>query len=120
MLPSEFKKRLYSFKYAGRGIQEMFMNHANFKIQLFFACLAFIFGLIFKISHVEWIILLLCIGIVLSLETINSSIEYLVDFVSPDFHPIAGKIKDLAAAAVLIFSLISLIIGLIIFIPHFF
>jgi diacylglycerol kinase len=120
MLPIEFKKRLYSFKYAGRGIQVMFRNHPNFKIQLFFACLAFILGLVFKISPLEWIILLLCIGIVLALETINSAIEYLVDMTSPDFHPIAGKIKDLAAAAVLIFCLISLIIGLIIFIPYFF
>jgi diacylglycerol kinase len=120
MIPSEFKKRLSSFKYAGRGIQEMFRNHANFKLQLFFACLAFIFGLIFKISQVEWITLLLCIGGVLSLETINSSIEYLVDLVSPDFHPTAGKIKDLAAAAVLIFSFVSLIIGFVIFIPYFF
>ncbi len=115
-----FKKRLFSFKYAGRGILEMFRNHPNFKIQLFFACLATILGLVFGINPFEWIILLLCIGIVLSLETINSAIEYLVDLVSPEFHPIAGKIKDLAAAAVLIFSLISLIIGLIIFIPHFF
>lgn len=120
MIPSEFKKRLYSFKYAARGIQEMFSNHANFKIQLFFTCLAIILGLVFKISQIEWIVLLLCVGIVLSLETINSSIENVVDFVSPDFHPIAGKIKDLAAAAVLIFSLISLIIGLIIFVPHIF
>ena len=113
----ELRNRLRSFSYAWKGVKVMFGQHPNFKIQLFFACLAIILGIVFSISLLHWCVILICIGLVLALETLNSAIEYLVDLVHPEFHPLAGRIKDLAAAAVLIFSFISLIIGLISFIP---
>ncbi|MFY8022408.1 MAG: diacylglycerol kinase family protein [Bacteroidia bacterium] len=113
----ELKNRIRSFSYAWKGVQVMFGQHPNFKIQLFFACLAIILGIVCSISLLQWCIILLCIGLVLALETINSAIEYFVDLVHPEFHPLAGRVKDLAAAAVLIFSIISVIVGLLIFIP---
>jgi diacylglycerol kinase (ATP) len=76
---------------------------------------AILLGFIFKISHTEWIGV--CIALVLSLELINTSIEKTIDLLHPDFNERAGEIKDMAAAAVLVAAIISVIIGLIIFIP---
>lgn len=75
-------------------------------------------GWFFNITKTEWILSLFCIALVLSLEAINSAIEYLVDLASPDFHPLAKKSKDIAAAAVLIAAIFALIIGLLIFLPY--
>lgn len=88
------------------------------KIHLFFTMLVILLGFFLQVSKVEWVFLLLSIGGVISLELINSSIENLVDLVTDEFHPLAKKAKDMAAAAVFIFSIVSIIIGLIIFIPR--
>lgn len=74
-------------------------------------------GWYFKIEKVDWEILLLCIGMVLSAEAFNTSIEWLMDHVSPEYHERAGQVKDIAAGAVLIVAIISAIVGLMIFIP---
>lgn len=66
---------------------------------------------------IEWIFILLCIGGVITLELINSSIENVVDLVTEETHPLAKKAKDMAAAAVFFFALVSVVIGCIIFIP---
>lgn len=87
------------------------------RIHLIVAALVVLFGLIFCISKVEWIVCLLCMGLVFGTELINTSIENIVDLVSPDHHPLAGKAKDIAAGAVLMSAIFSVIIGLIIFIP---
>ncbi len=88
------------------------------KIHLFFTMLVVLLGFFLQVSLVEWVFLLLSIGGVISLELINSSIENLVDLVTEEFHPLAKKAKDMAAAAVFIFSMVSIIIGMIIFIPR--
>lgn len=103
-----------SFTYAFNGIK-LSLQQRNMKVHVCCAILAIACGVIFKINITEWSIILICIGIVLSIETINSAIESLVDLVEPNHHPIAGKIKDLAAGAVLIFSIISALIGIMIF-----
>ncbi len=68
----------------------------------------------------EWVAIILCIGMVLATELINTAIERLVDLISPDRNPIAGQIKDIAAGAVLICAIAAAIVGLIIFIPYLF
>ena len=103
-----------SFTYAFNGIK-LSLQQRNMKVHVCCAILAITCGFIFKISVTEWCIIFICIGIVLALETINSALESLVDLAEPNHHPIAGKIKDLAAGAVLIFSIISAIIGTLIF-----
>lgn len=70
-----------------------------------------------KISITEWCFVTLCITLVIMAEAFNTAIENLTDLVSPDFHPLAGKTKDLAAGAVLIFSIGAVIVGLLIFLP---
>jgi len=70
-----------------------------------------------QISLVEWAVLLVCILVVLALEAVNSALEYLTDLVSPNYHPLAGKAKDMAAGAVLLASIGSVIIGLLLLGP---
>jgi diacylglycerol kinase (ATP) len=68
----------------------------------------------------EWCVVLLCFGLVMAAEAFNTAIERLVNLVSPDFHPLAGDVKDVAAGAVLICAIVAAIIGLIVFIPYLF
>ncbi|MCI7702640.1 MAG: diacylglycerol kinase family protein [Tenericutes bacterium] len=112
------KKRLInSFKYAFEGILQAYVGEQNLKIHTVIAILVIIFGFILKISYTEWLVCLVLIGLVLMAEFFNTSIEYLVDLVSPEIHPLAKATKDTASAGVLMMAIISAIIGLIIFVP---
>ena len=111
------KRRLDSFKYAFKGVGELFRSQPNAKIHLVFAFLAILAGFYFQISLCEWCIIILCICAVLTAEALNTALEYLTDLVSPEYHVLAGKAKDVAAAAVLFTAIAALICGLIIFIP---
>lgn len=111
------RKTIKSFGYAGRGIRFVFGTETNMKIHLVVCGLVIVCGFIFHISLIEWLFCLLCIGLVVGMEMINTSIENIVDLVSPNHHPLAGKAKDIAAGAVLICVIISVVIGLLIFVP---
>lgn len=76
-------------------------------------------GIVLGITRTEWIMVVMCIGTVIAAELFNTAIEKLVDLVSPERHPVAGQVKDIAAGAVLICAVAAAIIGLIIFIPYF-
>jgi diacylglycerol kinase len=110
-------KRLESFKYAFNGLRILIKEEHNARIHLFAAIFVIIAGLFFNISMNEWIGVIFSIGLVFSLEIVNSSIENIADFISPERHEMIKKIKDLSASGVLISSITALIIGLIIFIP---
>ena len=75
-------------------------------------------GFLFDVTKVEWCLLAGSIGLVITAEIFNTSIETLTNLVSPEHNPLAGKTKDLAAAAVLIAAITAAIVGLIIFIPY--
>lgn len=111
------KKSLRSFSFAWKGILAAFKSELNMKIHFFIAVFVVFFGLFLKISVTEWLIVLICFAIVFSAEMINTSIETLVDKVSPEQNPLAGKAKDVAAGAVLIVAIFVAIVGLIIFVP---
>ncbi len=111
------KKRLTSFQYAINGLKILVRNEHNSRIHTVAMIVAIILGIILKISNIEWVTIIIVIGFVFSVEIINSSIENLADFVSPNYNEIIKKVKDLSAAAVLISALVSLIVGIIIFIP---
>lgn len=113
------KKRIKSFKYAIRGIQDVISGEMNMRIHLFIAVLVVIFGLVFKISNTEWLVCVLCFALVMTAEMLNTAIETVVDLVSPDKHELARKAKDVAAGAVLISAFFAAIAGLLIFIPKF-
>lgn len=106
-----------AFACAFKGIIKT-AKERNFKIELCFMCLAIILGVFFSISALEWVCVVICFGLVLGGEVINSSVEAIVDLASPDFHVLAGKAKDCAAGGVLLFSIASFVVGCIIFIPH--
>lgn len=106
-----------SFRYAWKGIKVVFLSEKNMKIHLFVTFWVVVFGFIFQISAFEWIAVILCIGLVLSAEMFNTALETLVDKISPEQDPLAGKTKDTAAGAVLITAFISVIVGLIVFLP---
>ena len=90
----------------------------NFKIEFCFMVLCIILGIAFSISFVEWLCVIICFGLVLGGEVINSSIEAIVDLASPEYHELAKKSKDCAAGGVLLFSIASFVIGCLIFIPR--
>lgn len=110
-------KRLKSFKYAFNGLRILIKEEHNARIHLFATICVIIAGLFFNISINEWIGVIFSIGLVFSLEIINSSIENIADFISPEKHEMIKKIKDLSASGVLISAITAFIIGLIIFIP---
>jgi len=113
------KNVFYSFKYAFSGLKYGIINTKNLHIDFVIALLVIICGFIFQICLIEWLIILLCFAIVMSLELMNTAIETVVDLASPEIHPLAKIGKDVAAGAVLMSAIISAIIGLIIFIPKF-
>jgi diacylglycerol kinase len=111
-------KFLKSFNYAWQGLRHCLNSEKNIRIQLCVAFIALLSGLLLKISVTDWIAILICMGLVVSLEMINTSIETLSDVIFPATHAGIKSVKDIAAGAVLIVSTISLIIGCIIFIPR--
>jgi len=108
-------KLLKNFGYAWKGFNVAVKDEPNLKIHLAMAAIVIGMGFYFKVSSVEWMVLLILIGLVISLELINSAIESLTDLVTKERLPLAGKVKDIAAAAVLTISVIALLVGIIIF-----
>ncbi len=111
------RKRLASFKYAFSGLWSLIKHEHNARLQLVAALLAIAMGFILAISPVEWMILVLIIAMVFITEILNSAIESLSDYVSPEYSEIIKRVKDYCAAAVLIAAITSVIVGLIIFLP---
>lgn len=111
------KSRIKSFRYALQGIVTLIRNEHNARIHLVVAIAVVIAGVRLHISASEWMAIIFAIGFVFSLEAVNSAIEYIADLVSPDYHPLIQKAKDVAAAAVLIAAISAAAVGLIIFVP---
>lgn len=111
------KRLINSFKYALDGLKYAFKYEQNLTVHFLATILVIAFGIIFKISFIEWLILFLIIGLVIATELINTSIEAVVDLISPQKHPLAKIAKDTAAAAVMVFAIVAIIIGIIIFMP---
>jgi diacylglycerol kinase len=110
--------RLKSFRYAALGFIYIVRHEHNARIHLFISGVVLIMGFLLHIKRVEWVLILLCMGFVLTAEMINTAIEKLSDIVSPHENDHIRVIKDISAAVVLLSSLISLIAGLIIFVPY--
>lgn len=107
-----------SVRYAGNGIYHFFRRERNGQIQGVAAVVVILAGFVFGISRTEWLVLLLCIAAVISLEMLNSAIERICNMYTTEFHPAIKIIKDVAAAAVLWTALVAFVIGMVIFIPH--
>ena len=114
---SYFRQRIGSFRHAFRGVAELFRATPNARIHLVIAGATLLLGGVLGLAAWEWALVIGCIGTVLAAEAFNSALENLTDLASPETHPLAGKAKDLAAAAVLLLAIASVLIGLIIFLP---
>ena len=106
-----------SFKYAFEGLFFGLKTVKNIRVHLFFTFLVVVGGIFFEITKVEWLICLLFISLVISLELVNTAVEETVDLAMPKIHPVAKIAKDVSASAVLVSAIMSLIAGFIIFLP---
>lgn len=105
--------RLRAFKYAFFGLLDLFTNHDPIKVQLL--AIAVALGTAWYLDFVlwKWIAFILCIGFTLAAEALNTAVEYVVDLVSPEYHELAGKAKDVAAAGVFIAAFTALVVYLL-------
>ena len=111
------KKRIKSFSYAFAGLKVLFREEHNSWIHAVAAVMAIVAGFLFRISYMEWIAVLIVIGMVISAEILNSSLERTADFVKAERDDRKRDIKDLGAAAVLVCAIVAVLVGLIIFLP---
>ena len=111
------RSRLGSFKFAIEGLLFLLKNEHNSRIHLLAAIAVIILGIIVKLNHIEWSIMVIVIGLVFLVELLNSSIETLADLINPEWNELIKRAKDYGAAAVLISAIIAIIAGSLIFIP---
>jgi len=119
MWSSYLGKRLKGFKYAAKGAWMLLKNEASIQVQAVVAVVITIAGFYFNISATEWIAQTLAIGLVMSIEGMNTATEEIANFVHPDFHNKIGYIKDVAAGAVFFAAIAAIVISCIIYIPKF-
>ncbi|MCM3237040.1 diacylglycerol kinase family protein [Heyndrickxia oleronia] len=106
-----------AFKFAFQGIMHACKTERNVQFHFAASVIVILFSIYLNISLFEWLFICLCIFGVITLELINSAIERIVDLASPSYHPLAKQAKDIAAGAVLVYSIMTVIIGSIIFLP---
>jgi diacylglycerol kinase (ATP) len=111
------RDRLKSFRFAFNGIRILLIHEHNAWVHLFAVVCVILTAFLLKISILEWVTIVIVIGFVIALEAINSSIEKLSDFVSPEKHNQIKIVKDLSAAGVLLSAITAVIVGLLIFMP---
>ncbi|MFC0558043.1 diacylglycerol kinase family protein [Halalkalibacter alkalisediminis] len=112
-----FKRLLKSFMYASQGLVFVIKHEQNMQIHIIAAAVILLCAYLLNLPTVHWLILLLVIAGMFSLEIMNTAVERTVDLVTEDFHPLAKRAKDIAAAAVFVYCVFAVIIGLILFVP---
>lgn len=109
--------RLKSVTYAYKGAVKLITTEHSVMVQFSLGILMTIAGFYFGITKTEWLFQTLAIGLVLSIEGLNTSVEKIADFIHPNYHERIGFIKDIAAGAVFFAAMTAIAIGLIIYIP---
>lgn len=109
--------RIKSVGYAFKGMFILIRTEPSIKVQFGIAFIVTIAGFFSDLTRTEWMFQIVMIGLVMSIEAINTALEHLADFVHPDYHDKIKLIKDIAAGAVLIASIVAIIIGLFIYLP---
>ena len=112
------RKRFKSFTYAFNGLRVLLREEHNSRIHLFATICVVVAGILFRLSLLEWVAVTFAVGIVFGAEIFNSAIEDLSDVVCPERDERIKKVKDLAAAGVLVCAITAAVIGLLIFVPH--
>jgi diacylglycerol kinase (ATP) len=114
-----FSGRMKSIGYAFKGMIKLITTEHSVMVQFSIAILLIVTGFYFDISSSEWMFQTLAIGMVLAVESLNTAIEKIADFIHPEYHERIGFIKDIAAGAVFFAALTAIAIGLIIYVPKF-
>jgi diacylglycerol kinase (ATP) len=114
------KGRMKSMVYAVQGAIKLVTTEHSVMVQFSVGILITIAGFYFKISAIEWMLQILAIGLVLSIEGLNTAVEKIADFIHPQYHEKIGFIKDIAAGAVFFAAMAAFAIGIIIYYPKFF
>ncbi len=112
------KSRLMSVVYALKGVRYLFVSQHNAWIHLVAIVIVVVGGILLCISRIEWCFIVLSIAVVLSAEAANTAIEELTNKVSPEFNLVAGRVKDLGAAAVLFCAIGAAVVGAFVFVPR--
>jgi len=110
--------RLRSFAHAARGLGTLLGSQHNAWLHLAATLLVVAAGWGLGVTRSEWLALVLVVALVWSAEAFNTALEFLADAVAPEFHPLVGKAKDVAAGAVLICALAALLVAALVFVPH--
>ena len=108
-----------SFRYALEGFIDAVKTERNIKVQLFVGAAAIVAGFALKIDALSWVLVVMCIGMVLFAELVNTSIEAVVDLATSELHPLAKRAKDIAAAAVIVLAVTAAVVGLIVYVRAF-
>lgn len=118
MIPGSEKEHpsfVRSFGYAIQGFFTAVWTERNIKVQLLIGVLTYLAGSFVGLNWLEWSIVTICIGLVISAELVNTSLEAVVDLASPEMHPLAKRAKDIAAASVFVLAVAAAIVGIIVF-----
>lgn len=115
--PHKNRTFIDSFRYAFEGVRTVFQEERNMRSHTLSTLGVIIMSLFLPLSLYEWLWILLVCFLVFVMEIWNTVVENIVDFISPGRHPLAKKIKDMAAAAVLLTSFFSLLVGAMILVP---
>jgi diacylglycerol kinase len=110
------KTLIDSFKYAAQGIKTAFRQERNFRVHCIIAVIVVILGILFRISFVKWALVFMASGLVFVAELVNTAGETLVDMITKEYSKEAKRVKDLAAAAVLVSAASAVFIGIFVFI----
>jgi diacylglycerol kinase (ATP) len=116
---SFFSGRLKSVSFAVKGAVKLITTEHSVMVQFFIGIIMTFVGFFMHITTTEWLFQTLAIGLVMSIEGINTAVEKIADFIHPNYHERIGFIKDIAAGAVFFAALTAILIGLIIYVPKF-
>lgn len=111
----DIRKMIRSFSYAFEGVVALFRYENNARFHLIAAFGVVLLGLVLGLERFEWALVAIVVGAVWAAEAFNTAIEKLCDLVSPDYHPQIKAAKDLAAAGVMITSVVAVVVGAIVF-----
>jgi diacylglycerol kinase (ATP) len=114
-----FTGRLKSMGFALKGALKLISTEHSVMVQFSLGIIMTIAGFYFNISNTEWMFQILAIGLVMSIEGLNTAVEKIADFIHPEFHERIGFIKDIAAGAVFFAAMTAIAIGLMIYVPKF-
>ena len=106
-----FARRTYSFRYAWNGIKTLILTQPNAQIHFVVSVFLIFLGILMSLNWIEWSLIGICMGLVWLAEAMNTAIEFILDLVSPEYHELAGKAKDIAAGGVLLAATAAVFVG---------